>query len=309
MNVTLKHLRSFIEVARQGNFTRAAEALSVSQPALTIAIGQFEDEIGVRLFDRTTRRVRLTGEGEAFLPTAVRLLEDFDSALADIREVAERRRGRVGVAALPSVAVRLLPDLLARFSERYPGIQVHLHDDNASGVQERVGRRQVDFGLGSRWEPASELSFRPLMKDEFGLVCRTDHELARHDGPIAWRELAGHPFLGLALDTGIQQVLRGLKGLPETVRSPKYEVSNIATLGGMLGAGLGVTALPALAMPRSGEHRLVFRKLIRPVVHRELSLITRRGRSLSPAAQALRDLVVEGLSSGSPINKQNKIIY
>ncbi len=293
MNVTVKHLRSFIEVARQGNFTRAAEALAISQPALTIAIGQFEDMVGVKLFDRTTRRVRLTAEGEDFLPNATRLVQEFDSAIAGIRDVAERRRGRVGIAALPSVAVRLLPRTVARFAERYPSISVHLHDDNARGVGQKVRRREVDFGIASKWEPIDGLSYRPLIQDSFGLVCRADHPLARDPGPIAWRDLNGHAFLGLAADTGIQQLLKSVQDLPQSVQTPRFEVSNIATLEGMLDAGLGVTALPALAVPAARERRFVFRRLNRPAVKREICLITHQGRSLSPAAQGLRDLIVE----------------
>lgn len=295
MNVTLRHLRSFIEVARRGNFTRAAEALSVSQPALTITINQFEEGLGVKLFDRTTRRVRLTSEGAEFLPTAQRLIEDFDAAIAGMRDVAERRRGRVGLAALPSVAVRLLPRIVAHFSQAHPGIQIHLHDDNASGVELRVRRNEVDFGIGSLWAPNPELEFRVLITDSFGVVCRADHRLGRERGPIAWRAIADEPFLGLAADTGIRPLLDAAKTLPDNVRAPRYEVSNTATLEGMLKAGLGITALPALAMPADGASGLVFRPLQRPALRREIGLITRKGRSLSPAAQRLHDLIVETL--------------
>ena len=300
MSITIKHLRGFIAVARHGNFTRAAAALSLSQPALTITVSQFEDLVGVKLFDRTTRRVRLTAEGEDFLPGAVRLIEEFDGVISGMRDVADRRRGRVGVAALPSVAVRLLPETVALYCRRYPSIRVHLHDDNASGVGEKVRRGAVDFGLASRWQPIDDLSFRPLIKDTFGLVCRADHELARDSGPLTWRDLARHDFLGLAADTGIQQVLNAVADLPDNVRGPRFEVSNVATLTGMLGAGLGVTALPALAVPVQASPPVVFRRLTRPVIRREICLITRRGRSLSPAAQGLRDMIVESFPSRFP---------
>ncbi len=300
MNVTVKHLRSFVAVATHGNFTRAAEALSLSQPALTITVSQFEDMVGVKLFDRTTRRVRLTAEGADFLPSAVRLIEDFDGVISGMRDVAKRRRGRIGVAALPSVAVRLLPDTVARYCRRYPSIGVHMHDDNASGVGQKVRRGEVDFGLASRWEPIDDLSFRPLIKDSFCMVCRADHELAKGRGSLTWRDLAGYDFLGMAADTGIQQLLGGVKDLPANLRGPKFEVSNVATLNGMLGAGLGITVLPALAVPVQHAPKLVFRHLTRPVVQREICLITRRGRSLSPAAQGLRDMIVESFPGRWP---------
>jgi DNA-binding transcriptional LysR family regulator len=295
MNVTLKHLRVFVEVAHQGSFTRAAERLSLSQPALTIAIGQFEETLGVRLFDRTTRRVTLTGDGEDFLATAERLLEDFDAAIADMRDLAERRRGRVGIAALPSVAVRLLPQVVASFSEAYPGVRIHLHDANAKGVQRRVQRKEVDFGIGSLWEPDPELEFQPLLRDPFVMVCRAGHPLARGKGALPWRRLAGHDFIGMGRDTGIRPLLRATQGLPEDIHAPKYEVSSVAALEGMLEAGLGLTALPLLAVPVSRPRKLVSRRLVEPVVEREIGLITRRGRSLSPAAEQMRDMLLDSL--------------
>ena len=295
MNVTLKHLRVFVEVAHQGSFTRAAERLSLSQPALTIAVGQFEEALGVRLFDRTTRRVSLTGDGEDFLATAERLIEDFDVAIADMRDLAERRRGRVGIAALPSVAVRLLPEVVASYSEAYPGVRIHVQDANARGVQGRVQRKEADFGIGSLWEPDPELAFQPLLRDPFVMVCRAGHPLARGKGPLPWRRLAGHDFIGMGRDTGIRPLIHGIKSLPEEIQAPKYEVSSIPALEGMLEAGLGLTALPQLAVPMARPKKLVARRLVEPVIEREIGLITRRGRSLSPAASRMRDMLLDRL--------------
>ena len=291
MNITLKHLRAFVEVARQGSFTRAAGALFVSQPALTVIINQFEEFSGLRLFDRTTRRVWLTKDGRDFLPSAERVVEEFDAAVLGLSAVAERRRGRVTLATLPSVAIRLLPGILKKFTERHPAISVHLHDSNASGVQRRVERGEVDFGIASRWEDNAELRFEALLRDRFGLVCRPDHPLAKSGEPLAWSELAGYPFLGLARDTGIWPLLNGIDGLPDSVRRPLYEVANIATLEGMLQAGLGITVLPELALPRAHAPALMFRPLVGPALRREICVIRRHGRSLSPAAQRMLELI------------------
>jgi len=297
MNVTLKHLQAFVAVAREGSFTRAARRLALSQPALTIQINQFEEELGVRLFDRTTRRVVLTDNGTEFLPTVERLLDDFETAIADVRDVAQRRRGRVSVAALPSIALKAMPGILHAFREAYPSISVHLHDANASGVQQRVARKEVDFGLSSMWEPDSDLVFERVMDDPFGLVCRADHPLAADTAPVRWHELAGYTFLGLGHDTGIRPLVQRVDDLPGNVRQPEVEVSNIATLEGMLVAGLGISALPRLAVPNHHASDLVYRPLTGPELTREICLITRQGRSLSPAAQSMRDMVLEKLSA------------
>lgn len=298
VNVTLKHLQAFVGVAREGSFTAAAKRLALSQPALTIQINQLEEELGVRLFDRTTRRVALSDNGAGFLPSAERLLDDFESAIAEVREVAERRRGRVGVATLPSIAVKLMPDIVAEYQEAYPGISVHLHDANASGVQRLVRRKEVDFGLASQFEPDQDLAFETVLRDRFGLVCRRDHPLAGGAGPVSWDALSGHAFLGLARDTGIRPLLESVEALPDSLRQPRVEVSNIATLEGMLRAGVGISALPELAVPEGRDGDVVFRPLTTPELTRSVCLISRRGRSLSPAAQSMRDMIVARLGQG-----------
>ena len=291
MNVTLKQFQAFVEVARQGSFTGAAKRLLVSQPALTVTIRDLERELGVRLFDRTTRKVQLTQEGAGFLPTAERLLNDVHEAVADVRDVAERRRGQVRLVSLPSVATDMLPPILARFGETYPGITVHLHDANASGVQTRVKNREVDFGIASAWRADDELRFTPLLSDSFYLVCRHDHPLAERTDPVRWCDLADWVFLGLAPDTGIRPLLETVPELPPNVARPRYEVSNIATLDGLLGAGMGITVLPRMAVPQAPKARYVCRRMIEPERARQICLIQVRDRSLSPAAASLASMI------------------
>lgn len=291
MDVTLKQLQAFVEVARQGSFTRAAKRLLVSQPALTVTIRDLERDLGVRLFDRTTRKVQLTQEGSGFLPTAERLLSDVREAVADVRELAERRRGQVRLVSLPSVATDILPPILARFGETYPGITVHLHDANASAVQTRVKNREVDFGIASAWRSDDDLAFTPLLTDSFHLVCRHDHPLAASGAPMRWADLGDWVFLGLAPDTGIRPLLETVPELPANVQRPRYEVSNIATLDGLLGAGMGVTVLPRLAVPQAPKAPYVCRPMTAPELSREICLIQLRDRSLSPAAHALVEMI------------------
>lgn len=296
MNVTLKHLRAFVRVAEEASFTRAAKRLAVSQPSLTIQITQLEEELGLRLFDRTTRRVRLTSNGEEFLPIARRLLDDLRGAIAEVRAVAECRRGRVTVAALPSIAASLMPNIVIQYSALYPAVAVHLHDCNASDVQGRVLRGEVDFGISSMWEPNEDLGFEPILRDRFGVVCRSDHPLGQSRSPLPWRALAETTYLGLAADTGIRPLLRRIDDLPDSIYAPQFEVSNITTMQGLLEAGLGISALPELTIRGGRMSDLVFRPLIEPVLTRDLCLITRRGRSLTPAAQGMHELVKQTLT-------------
>jgi DNA-binding transcriptional LysR family regulator len=213
--LNLRHLRGFVAVAREGNFTRAAESLLLSQSALTITVRQLEDEIGVTLFNRTTRQVNLTIDGTAFLPVAERLLEDFERAISDLRTAAMRRGGLVDIAVLPSIAIRLMPAIVEHFRERYPSIRLGLHDDNARGVQRQVRHNEVDFGISNLWQPHPELEFTPLIRDRMGVVCPADHPLAKGKGPLSWRELRTFPFFIMAADTGVNATLMAAQDLPD----------------------------------------------------------------------------------------------
>src|SRR5437868_5738259 len=147
MNLSVKHLRAFVALVTHRNFTRAAQACHLSQSAFSALIQTLEEQAGTRLFERTTRHVELSVEGRRFEEVAVRLLADFETAFAELRDHAERRKGRVSIAALPSIAAGDLPPLLAGFRERYPGIAIELFDVLADGCIELVRRGRVDLAL------------------------------------------------------------------------------------------------------------------------------------------------------------------
>lgn len=289
--LNLRHLRAFIEVAHQGNFTRAADKLAISQPALTITIHQLEDLIGVELFRRTTRKVTLSPDGEDFLPTAEHLIDDFEKAILSVYASAKRRSGVVDIAVLPSIAVRLLPRAIESFKQSNSSIKITLRDDNARGVHRQVRRNEVDFGISNQWENHPELEFTPLFRDRVGAVLLPDHPLAKDTTPLPWDKLKDYSFATMSQDTGVNVLLNATEGLPESVYSPDYEVLTMAALAGIVEAGLAITALPKLAMPRLTEPSLVFRELTDPVVDRQVYIITRKNEPLSKSAQAIQELL------------------
>ncbi|MDA0796123.1 MAG: LysR family transcriptional regulator [Proteobacteria bacterium] len=285
LNITLKHLRTFVIVARYGSFNKAAEELSRTQPAITLSVKQLENFIGLKLLDRTTRRVTPTAEGENFIPIAERLVRDFDTAISDLKATAERRVGNVSMAIVPSVATNLLPPIIKTFSINFPGINLHLNDDTSRVVQRKVERNQVDFGIGSVWQQNRLLNFRPLFADNLELVCHRDHHLAASTDPIHLNELANETFL----DTGITKTMQSRQSLGPS----KFDFPNITTLIAMLKSNLGISILPSLAIPReTGE--LVSRRLI-PGEKRDICLITRNEWTLSPAAEAMIETVIAEL--------------
>ena len=291
-DLSTRQLRAFMQLATQRSFTRAAEACHLSQPAFSTLIRALEDGVGGRLFDRDTRSVRLTALGERFEPAARRLLHDAHDALGDLADHVQRRKGRVHVAALPSLAAGWLPALLSEFRVRYPGIALQLSDVLSDPCVELVRGGQADFALASGalgGARAEGLQVRVLRTDGFHLVCPAGHPLAQR-ARLTPKALAGYPFIQMARATSVRQALEA--ALHPLVLDTLLEVEQLATVRGMVEAGLGISVVPTLTLYQFRGEGLVARPLPLPGLVRPIVLVQRAG-TLSPAAQALRDLVVQ----------------
>jgi LysR family transcriptional regulator, carnitine catabolism transcriptional activator len=295
-NIDLHQLRSFVAVATLGNFTRAAERLNLSQPSLSLQIRQLEQAVGLRLLDRSTRSVALTRAGEDFLPAAARLLDDFQSAIGTVADLAARRRGRVAVAVLPSVAAELLPRAIALLRARHPDIVVSLRDDVAEHIPARVRAGEVDFGLGAIDGVDADLSGAPLITDELVVVLPRAHSLANgakttplKTTPLktTWRALARHPFVAMSRDSSVRQLTEQAFARNGLRLEPAFEAKYMSTAIGLVAQGLGVGALPSSAVSMVRQAGLAHAEIHGPVMKRRIGIMTRRGRSLSPAAQTL----------------------
>lgn len=291
MNVSLRHLRVFTEICRHASYSRAAEALCVSPSALTLTMNQLEAELGVTLLERTTRQVSPTGAGRDFLPVAQRLLREFDTSLRDMQALARRETGHVGVATAPSIMALVMADAVSRYVTLHPNIRIYLREENALGIQERVRTDDVDFGLTSQARPDPALSFEPLFSNPIGVVFAASHPLGRKRGKLGWDDLAPYRLVGYTADTGMQGLLATAEGLPAQVREPFYRVSSTAVIEALVSRGLGVAVMPSLAALREPLNTLSFRLLDSPRLTREIALVRRAGRSLSPAAEAMLEMV------------------
>lgn len=284
MEYELQDIRSFVKIAEMGSFHEAADALHLSQPALSRRIKKLEDGLGTPLLERTTRRVGLTSVGRDFLPKARRLLDDFEDSILSIRELAERQTGQVTLACIPTAAFYFLPSVIRQYNEHYPKIRIRLLDLSANDGLEAVLRGEADFGINMLSGQHPDIEFVPLVQEQFVLACRRDHELAGRPS-ISWAELVEHRLIGVGRLSGNRVLLdhalsaRGIR--------PKwfYEVQHLSTSLGMVEAGLGVSAMPSLAMPAADHPTLVSVPLTDPEVTRTLGLVSRRGASLSPAAE------------------------
>ena len=296
MAIDLDQLRTFVAVAEAGGLTRAAETLNLSLPAISRRLSGLEEELGIALLERSTRRVALTQTGREFLPRARRLLDELEESLLGIREAAVRRRGVVTLACIPTAAYYFLPATLADFARRFPEVRVRVMDLAAEGVTDAVATGGAEFGVGMESTQHPDVEFRPLRQDPFVLACRRDHPLAARRDALRWRDLEGERLVGVSRRSGNRLILdRAL--LPRGINPNwRYEAEHLSTSLGLVEAGLGVAVVPRLALPRGVHPVLVARPLVDPLVERATGIVLRRGAEPAPAARTLLDLLTERLS-------------
>jgi len=290
INLGTRELNAFLVLAEQRNFTRAAALCHLSQPAFSALVKALEDTVGARLFDRTTRSVELTAEGRVLVEPARRLLRDADGALADVRDHAARRRGRVALALLPSLAAGWLPPLLARFHHKHPGIEIDVADVLSDGCLDRVRNGSVDFALASTRTATPELHTEEFCRDHFHLVCRRDHALAKQRGRIELKDLAPHPIVHLARSSSVRQYVEA--AIYPMQLHTMMELDQLSTVAGMVRAGLGITIVPSLTLFHFADARLATRPLHAPALVRRVYMVRKADRPLSTAAAALHEMLM-----------------
>ena len=293
-----RRLRGFLALARHLNFGRAATELGITQPALSAQIRALEAGVGLALFQRTTRRVSLTLEGERFVGRARRLLHELHSAAGDLRKDTHLERGTVAFSCIPTIAATAFPRIMREFKTNHPGVRVQMTDDSTVAMERKIVNGDVDFGIGG--EPgarADELEFSAIAEDPFVLVCRKDHPLAAR-GRVPIREVLMHPQISLTPGSNVRTTLSRCMEADGLTFSPDYELIHHYPVGAMVEAGLGVTLLPSMAcgmLRKSSVLRIV--PLDDERYSRAVGLIKRRGAVLSSAAQRFYTLVVKTLAS------------
>ncbi len=290
INFELGDLQAFATVAELGSFRKAAETVHLSQPAFSRRIDKLETALGVRLLDRTTRRVELTAVGRDFARKVRAMLDELDHTLLALREVAATRMGEVTIACVPSAAYFFMPKVIKLFHAKFPRIRITVVDAGANDFLAYVEKGRAYFCINIIGSDEVDMQFTPLWEEPFVAVCRRDHALASRR-QVRWAELREHDFMTVSRASGnrllMDLALAGVRDRPRAV----YETHHVITLVGMVEAGLGVAALPRLAAPGKGHPTIATLALVDPIVTRKLGLIQRRGRSLSPAAQQFHDVV------------------
>ena len=290
MNVTLRQLRAFLAVARTGSFTLAAESLYITQSALSGLIKDLEQTLGTRLVDRSTRRVYLTEIGTRLYPMLDAALQDLDEVLDRVLDPHAMQSGVVRIAASQLLASTLLPELIAAYQALHPGNSVKLVDTPVENVMARVFAGEVELGIGPEREPNSDITSTRLFDGPFMAVFPPAHPLAGH-ARLRWTDLGGHPVITLQgqFTERLTQDLRA--AAPTLAFAPAAEVAYMSTALSMAKAGLGVALCIPYAASLVELYGLQMSRLEEPEIRRGFDVFTRRGRSLSPAAQSFLDFI------------------
>jgi DNA-binding transcriptional LysR family regulator len=287
-------LRTFIEVARLEHLGRAADALQNDQSTVSRKIARLEHEVGVPLFERIGRSIRLTKAGRRFVGRAERILSEVRDAVSEAAGTVSAETGEVHLGFLHTVGSRWLPERLARFLGQYPGVRFTLEEGTTGEVVAGLLDGRFDLGIfGPPPTDAPEIELVPLFRERIAVVVPLQHHLVGRSS-ITLRDVSGEPLILPRSRTGLRRVIDDAfarQGLSERVA---YEGDNFAIIQGLVEARLGITLLP-MPLPTPST-RVVVIPLRDPPIARTMAIAWDRRRTLPPAAQLFCRRIVEQVS-------------
>jgi LysR family hydrogen peroxide-inducible transcriptional activator len=284
---TLRQLQYASAVADLRSFRRAAERCHVSQPSLSAQVIHLEEALGVRLFERGSRRVLVTAAGDAVLSRVRRLLLEAEDLADSVRQLGDPLSGTLRLGVIPTISPYLLPEVVPGLRARHPGLSAVWVEDKTETLLESLREGRLDGALLALEAPLGEVENEVVCEDPFVLAAPPGHPLVQSSIPATPQELRGAGFL--LLDDGHcfrDQALAYCASARG--RELDFRATSLATLAQMVAGGAGVTLLPRLALPvENRRSELAVRRLASPVPHRTLALVWRPRSPLGPALRVL----------------------
>lgn len=285
MNVSSRQLHAFVEICRVQSFVKVSERIHISPSGLSMLVKELEEQVGARLFDRTTRSLSLTDAGRRLQPVAERLLQ----ALIDVREGIHGaelvQQARIDIAATPMLSSTLLPQIIQGFRHSHPGLGIHLSDVDVAAVRRQVLEGEADIGLGFFVKPAVGLVRQSVCRFQLMRVGPPGSAAPLASAPLpkqAWSDLAQTELVGLPRDNPIQALVEIHLADIGKAHESRPEVNLLGTLIGMVQAGLGHAIVPSFALDECLRRGLDIAMLIEPAVYLDLFLVSRRGAGSKP---------------------------
>ena len=293
----LRQLRYLVALSEERNFTRAAEREHIAQPALSQQIRRLEEEVGVALVERTTRRVAITDAGVQLVARARRMLAELDAARVELEEVRGLRTGHVTVGTMHTMGPVDVSLALAMFHERHPAVELTVREQSSEELAEMLRDDELDLAFLSVTEriESHELGLHQLVSEELILILPPTHPLSKRRR-VRMRELVGEQFISFREGARLRELLATAghhAGFEPTVKLESNESERIRRL---VSRGMGVAILPRSDADRSGAEVAVAR-LIEPSLTRDITLAWREGRRHPPAVAEFLELSREMFAS------------
>ncbi|MGV1794801.1 LysR family transcriptional regulator [Rhizobium lusitanum] len=288
--INLRQIKCFQAVVELGNFSRAAERLRTSQAGVSHAIHDLEALLGTRLFDRTTRRVELTEAGQIFAAGVLPGLAEIERAVESVRDLSELRTGLVRIAAPPLLGATVLPRLLQEVAKLHPSLKLRIEDVGTDLIVPRVRNGLYEIGIGTFNTDEEGIDRQHVLSDRLMVFIEMDHPFKSLE-EVGWKALHDQRVITLTRESNIRLLTEiGFEtaGLP---LRPHLEVHQIHTALSLVESGAGVAVLPTYAFAALNGRGIAARPLTDPAITRQVSIITARERTLSPATTAVRPLL------------------
>lgn len=296
INLGVHHLRAIVAVAHHRSFTLAAAELGVAQSSLSRTVLEAERRLRTPLFQRSTRRVLLTADGEAVVAVARGVIENVDTGLAHIEGYLAGTRGSITIATLPSLAATLLPPVIRGYQRLHPDVSVHVEDNLSDQVAEHLRSGRADLALTTHPGDSPEYVVRPIAEDSFFLAVHPDHRYAGAE-TVDWSDLQSEPLIAFGPASSVQKAVAAALSDAEVSPATIVRAQNVAAVAGLAASGLGVAPVPGFVLPLMRFAGLTFVPLV-PERSRTIALVRHRDRPLSPAVDAWMEVVDRHLGSG-----------
>jgi LysR family hydrogen peroxide-inducible transcriptional activator len=295
--VEIDQLRNFLKVAEHGNFTRAAEDVGLSQPALSRSIGRLEEELGQPVFERQSRCVSLTDAGQRFLLRARQILSLVEEASAEICD--DGRTGRIRIGAIPTIAPYLLPRLLRTFRDAFPAASIIVQEDTTDALLKSLASGTLDVAILALPIEFKYLEVIELFEEELWLVLPPDHPLAARK-KVRIEEIASLPFVMLGeahcLTGQIRSFCRQRSFHPLAIE----QASQLTTVQELVSLGHGVSLVPDMAKQIDTSQRRVYRQISDPKPQRKIAALFNPYRFQTKLMKAFLAKIKADFGTGSP---------
>ena len=277
MNITIRQFEVITTVAETKSFTKAAEALGVSQPTVSETVRRVEQELGFAIFERNTRQLNVSAKGRRVVISAREAIKTLRFAMEGIADSGSETDTLLTIAALPSVVCTLMPQLLREFHSQYPNVRIDVLDADQEEASNLVLAGHADLAIVSLTRHSPLFHYESVATDQMHLICRFDDPLAELD-QVPWAALNGRRFINLHPSSSVRRHCDSAYLQTRCRVEPVFEVSQIPSAAALVAAGLGITALPEFTLPMFSFDDIRAILLVEPVIARQIGVLQKRNR-------------------------------